>query len=487
MTVGALTTGASSAAVARAHGSSSSARARAGAAARVRARLSPAHGSPGARQVALDGGFGDLVAGADADGSESSGRGRACTRSGSARPDSARPASGSPLILDAMRWPATDKDGEKRIDTLVSRARPGARPTHGRRDSASVRGMTCSCHARRRRRGSCDVQGNEGHGDGSRDQGVARGRRACRPQRDRRAARDRPALSRRSRRSGLPRPRPTPRRHCDPISRSSTCGCRVAVTRRSPAIRAQSPETVVMVCSSHDDGQTRRSMAQAGAVAYVVKGADDLLDWRVRARALLTSSRTRRTAAKPAASSTTAGGTRPSCPGPATSSRPPRRRPPRPARAPHASRDGRAGPRTSRGEAATVVDDAHDEIVAVATQFDAHDVRHRRAGECCGSPPARCGRPCPASRRVVLMRACSRRHSRHPRRRTCAPAASRAQPRARAPRASVSAVRTRGRAGARSRRGPTPRARRSGPSLPGPRPGGAAVAGACLRKMTRGW
>ena len=44
------------------------------------------------------------------------------------------------------------------------------------------------------------------------------------------------------------------------------------------AIRAQSPETVVMVCSSHDDGRTRRSMVQAGAVAYAVKGADDVLD-----------------------------------------------------------------------------------------------------------------------------------------------------------------------------------------------------------------
>ena len=58
------------------------------------------------------------------------------------------------------------------------------------------------------------------------------------------------------------------------------------------AIRAQSPETVVMVCSSHDDGRTRRSMAQAGAVAYVVKGADDVLDVaRQRARAVLSERR----------------------------------------------------------------------------------------------------------------------------------------------------------------------------------------------------
>jgi DNA-binding NarL/FixJ family response regulator len=43
-------------------------------------------------------------------------------------------------------------------------------------------------------------------------------------------------------------------------------------------IRRQSPETVVMVCSSHDDRHTRKAMREAGATAYVVKGADDVLD-----------------------------------------------------------------------------------------------------------------------------------------------------------------------------------------------------------------
>ena len=43
-------------------------------------------------------------------------------------------------------------------------------------------------------------------------------------------------------------------------------------------IRQHSPDTVVMVCSSHDDRHTRQSMRDAGAAAYVVKGADDLLD-----------------------------------------------------------------------------------------------------------------------------------------------------------------------------------------------------------------
>jgi two-component system, NarL family, response regulator DesR len=44
------------------------------------------------------------------------------------------------------------------------------------------------------------------------------------------------------------------------------------------AIRTHSPETVVMVCSSHDDRHTRAAMQDAGAAAYVVKGSDDLLD-----------------------------------------------------------------------------------------------------------------------------------------------------------------------------------------------------------------
>jgi DNA-binding NarL/FixJ family response regulator len=44
------------------------------------------------------------------------------------------------------------------------------------------------------------------------------------------------------------------------------------------AIREHSPETVVLVCSSFDDRFTRTAMAEAGATAYVVKGADDVLD-----------------------------------------------------------------------------------------------------------------------------------------------------------------------------------------------------------------
>jgi DNA-binding NarL/FixJ family response regulator len=43
-------------------------------------------------------------------------------------------------------------------------------------------------------------------------------------------------------------------------------------------IRERSPETIVMVCSSHDDRYTREAMHEAGALAYVVKGADDILD-----------------------------------------------------------------------------------------------------------------------------------------------------------------------------------------------------------------
>ncbi|MGH8976913.1 MAG: response regulator [Acidimicrobiia bacterium] len=43
-------------------------------------------------------------------------------------------------------------------------------------------------------------------------------------------------------------------------------------------IRRHSPDTIVMVCSSYDDRHTRNAMEQAGAAAYVVKGADDLLD-----------------------------------------------------------------------------------------------------------------------------------------------------------------------------------------------------------------
>jgi DNA-binding NarL/FixJ family response regulator len=43
-------------------------------------------------------------------------------------------------------------------------------------------------------------------------------------------------------------------------------------------IRACSPDTVVLVCSSYDDRHTRRTMVDAGASGYVVKGADDLLD-----------------------------------------------------------------------------------------------------------------------------------------------------------------------------------------------------------------
>jgi DNA-binding NarL/FixJ family response regulator len=43
-------------------------------------------------------------------------------------------------------------------------------------------------------------------------------------------------------------------------------------------IRQSSPDTVVMVCSSHDDRFTREAMQDAGAAAYLVKGADDVLD-----------------------------------------------------------------------------------------------------------------------------------------------------------------------------------------------------------------
>lgn len=44
------------------------------------------------------------------------------------------------------------------------------------------------------------------------------------------------------------------------------------------AIRAASPATIVLVCTSHDDHHTRAAMAEAGAHAFVVKGTDDLLD-----------------------------------------------------------------------------------------------------------------------------------------------------------------------------------------------------------------
>ena len=54
------------------------------------------------------------------------------------------------------------------------------------------------------------------------------------------------------------------------------------------AIRALSPETVVIVCSSHDDRVTRNAMSTAGAVAYVVKGADDVLDVSRRVLGLAT-------------------------------------------------------------------------------------------------------------------------------------------------------------------------------------------------------
>jgi DNA-binding NarL/FixJ family response regulator len=44
------------------------------------------------------------------------------------------------------------------------------------------------------------------------------------------------------------------------------------------AIRAVSPETVVVACSSYDDRHTRDSMEQAGARAYALKGTDDVLE-----------------------------------------------------------------------------------------------------------------------------------------------------------------------------------------------------------------
>ncbi len=44
------------------------------------------------------------------------------------------------------------------------------------------------------------------------------------------------------------------------------------------AIRASSPKTLVLACTSYDDSYTRSSMREAGAHAFVVKGTDDLLD-----------------------------------------------------------------------------------------------------------------------------------------------------------------------------------------------------------------
>jgi DNA-binding NarL/FixJ family response regulator len=44
------------------------------------------------------------------------------------------------------------------------------------------------------------------------------------------------------------------------------------------AIRSVSPATVVIACSSHDDGSTRAAMRDAGAHAYALKGTDDILD-----------------------------------------------------------------------------------------------------------------------------------------------------------------------------------------------------------------
>jgi DNA-binding NarL/FixJ family response regulator len=44
------------------------------------------------------------------------------------------------------------------------------------------------------------------------------------------------------------------------------------------AIRAVSPTTIVVACSSYDDRHTRDSMQRAGAQAYVLKGTDDVLD-----------------------------------------------------------------------------------------------------------------------------------------------------------------------------------------------------------------
>jgi DNA-binding NarL/FixJ family response regulator len=48
--------------------------------------------------------------------------------------------------------------------------------------------------------------------------------------------------------------------------------------RAVSAIRECSPDTAIVVCTSYDDAHTRRAMYDAGADAFVVKGADDLLD-----------------------------------------------------------------------------------------------------------------------------------------------------------------------------------------------------------------
>jgi DNA-binding NarL/FixJ family response regulator len=38
-----------------------------------------------------------------------------------------------------------------------------------------------------------------------------------------------------------------------------------------------SPETLVVACSAYDDAHSREEMTRAGAVAYLVKGRDDVL------------------------------------------------------------------------------------------------------------------------------------------------------------------------------------------------------------------
>jgi DNA-binding NarL/FixJ family response regulator len=50
-------------------------------------------------------------------------------------------------------------------------------------------------------------------------------------------------------------------------------------------IRAAAPETIVVAHSAFDDATSRDAMARAGALAYVVKGRDGLVEVLRRLRA----------------------------------------------------------------------------------------------------------------------------------------------------------------------------------------------------------
>ena len=128
-------------------------------------------------------------------------------------------------------------------------------------------------------------------------------------------------------------------------------------------IRRHSPGTVVMVCSSYDDRHTRTAMRDAGAAAYVVKGADDLLDaaYEVLGHLRVAVGQPRQAAHERRAPT------------------PLRFHDDRPAdgRGPLAHAPQPEVPRTvgdrSRVEADTVVDDPHHELVVVPTHGHAHD------------------------------------------------------------------------------------------------------------------